>query len=46
MEGLVLRLASAGVRSLISQSPTLEELFLRLYADEIPGEGDGSQSRP
>jgi len=46
MEGLVRHLASAGVRSLISQPPTLEELFLRLYADEIPGEGDGSSSRP
>jgi ABC-2 type transport system ATP-binding protein len=29
------RLATAGVRSLISRPPTLEELFLRHYRDEI-----------
>ncbi|HZD37821.1 MAG TPA: ABC transporter ATP-binding protein, partial [Actinomycetes bacterium] len=32
------RLAEAGVRSLISQPPTLEELFLRHYGDELPAE--------
>jgi ABC-2 type transport system ATP-binding protein len=32
------RAATIGVRSLISQPPTLEELFLRLYDD--PGDGD------
>ena len=31
------RLAAAGVRSLVSQPPTLEELFLRHYGDELPG---------
>ena len=31
------QLAAAGVRSLISQPPTLEELFLRHYGDELPG---------
>ncbi|MGI8446183.1 MAG: ABC transporter ATP-binding protein [Streptosporangiaceae bacterium] len=30
---LLRRLAAAGVRSLVSQPPTLEELFLRHYAD-------------
>jgi ABC-2 type transport system ATP-binding protein len=30
------RLAAAGVRSLVSQPPTLEELFLRHYADTRP----------
>jgi ABC-2 type transport system ATP-binding protein len=30
-------LARAGVRSLASQPPTLEELFLRHYADELAG---------
>jgi ABC-2 type transport system ATP-binding protein len=34
LDGLLSRLASAGVRSLISRPPTLEELFLRLYADD------------
>jgi ABC-2 type transport system ATP-binding protein len=32
------RLTSVGVRSLVSQPPTLEELFLRHYqADRPPG---------
>jgi len=44
--GLLSRLNAAGVRSLISQPPTLEELFLRLYADEIPGEGGASHPQP
>ena len=42
---LLRHLTSLGVRSLISQPPTLEELFLRLYADEIPVEG-GASRRP
>jgi ABC-2 type transport system ATP-binding protein len=43
MEGFMRALAPIGVRSLISQPPTLEELFLRLYADETPGgDGDGA----
>jgi ABC-2 type transport system ATP-binding protein len=33
------RLAEAGVRSLVSQPPTLEELFLRQYSD-TPGPAD------
>jgi ABC-2 type transport system ATP-binding protein len=32
------RLAAAGVRSLVSRPPTLEELFLRHYGDELPGQ--------
>jgi ABC-2 type transport system ATP-binding protein len=31
---LLSRLAAAGVRSLVSQPPTLEELFLRHYSAE------------
>src|SRR4051794_14766764 len=31
------RLTAAGVRSLVSRPPTLEELFLRHYGDELPG---------
>jgi ABC-2 type transport system ATP-binding protein len=46
MGDLLRLLSSAGVRSLISQPPTLEELFLRLYSDEIPEANDGSRSRP
>src|SRR5215469_18420911 len=34
MDGLLQRLTAAGVRSLTSQPPTLEELFLRHYADD------------
>jgi ABC-2 type transport system ATP-binding protein len=34
MDALLQRLTAAGVRSLTSQPPTLEELFLRHYADD------------
>jgi ABC-2 type transport system ATP-binding protein len=34
LQPVLRRLADAGVRSLVSQPPTLEELFLRHYADE------------
>jgi ABC-2 type transport system ATP-binding protein len=33
------RLAAAGVRSLVSRPPTLEELFLRHYGDQLPDGG-------
>jgi polyether ionophore transport system ATP-binding protein len=33
LDGLLKRLTDAGVRSLVSQPPTLEELFLRHYMD-------------
>ncbi len=36
LDGLLDRLSVLGVRNLISRPPTLEELFLRLYTDEIP----------
>jgi ABC-2 type transport system ATP-binding protein len=35
LDGFVRRLAGAGVRSLTSQPPTLEELFLRHYGDQL-----------
>jgi ABC-2 type transport system ATP-binding protein len=35
LDAAVRRLAGAGIRSLTSQPPTLEELFLRHYGDEI-----------
>jgi ABC-2 type transport system ATP-binding protein len=34
LDELLRRLTDAGVRSLVSQPPTLEELFLRHYTDE------------
>jgi len=40
LDGLLRQLSAAGVRSLTSQPPTLEELFLRHYA------GDGPASPP
>jgi ABC-2 type transport system ATP-binding protein len=39
LDGLLRRLTSAGVRSLVSHPPTLEELFLRHYQDELNGGG-------
>ena len=36
---VVSHLAGFGVRSLVSQPPTLEELFLRHYGDELDGAG-------
>jgi ABC-2 type transport system ATP-binding protein len=33
------RLTAAGVLSLVSRPPTLEELFLRHYGDQVPGSG-------
>jgi ABC-2 type transport system ATP-binding protein len=36
LDAVLLQLTRAGVRSLTSQPPTLEELFLRHYEDELP----------
>jgi len=36
----VRRLAELGVRSLVSHPPSLEELFLRHYGDELAQESD------
>jgi ABC-2 type transport system ATP-binding protein len=38
LDALLRRLTDAGVRGLVSQPPTLEELFLRHYQDELPAE--------
>ncbi len=38
LEGAVRRLGELGVRSLVSHPPTLEELFLRHYGDELSHE--------
>ena len=40
------RLVAFGVRSLTSQPPTLEELFLRHYQDELPGTADQPDPAP
>jgi ABC-2 type transport system ATP-binding protein len=36
LDGLLRHLTGFGVRSLVSQPPTLEELFLRHYAPDEP----------
>jgi len=38
LDGAVRRLSELGIRSLVSHPPTLEELFLRHYGDELAGE--------
>ncbi len=40
LDGVVRRLADLGVRSLVSQPPTLEELFLRHYGEELSNEAE------
>ncbi|WP_406147785.1 ATP-binding cassette domain-containing protein [Streptomyces sp. NBC_01012] len=42
IDGAVRMLAEAGVRSLTSHPPTLEELMLRHYGDELAAEGHGA----
>src|SRR5215469_15016415 len=46
LDGLLKVLTAAGVRSLISQPPTLEQLFLRHYAGDGPGGGDAEGLGP
>ena len=43
LDAVLLLLARTGVRSLVSQPPTLEELFLRHYADNLPGDRAGRE---
>jgi ABC-2 type transport system ATP-binding protein len=46
LEQVLRALVAAGVRSLVSQPPTLEELFLRHYEDELPSaESEAALSR-
>jgi ABC-2 type transport system ATP-binding protein len=40
LEGLMKQLAASGIRSLVAQPPTLEELFLRHYEDDAPAAAD------
>jgi ABC-2 type transport system ATP-binding protein len=36
LDGLMKQLAASGIKSLVAQPPTLEELFLRHYEDDVP----------
>jgi ABC-2 type transport system ATP-binding protein len=42
LDQVLRRLSSVGVRSLVSQPPTLEELFLRHYEDDVADDGSTS----
>jgi len=44
LDEVLRQLLAAGVRSLTSQPPTLEELFLRHYADELPAGVGGADA--
>jgi ABC-2 type transport system ATP-binding protein len=46
LDGLLRVLTAAGVRSLTSQPPTLEELFLRHYAPDERAPGPAGQASP
>ena len=41
LDALLAALSGAGVRGLTSAPPTLEELFLRHYSDDLAGSGTG-----
>jgi ABC-2 type transport system ATP-binding protein len=44
LDGLLRRLSAAGIRSLTSQPPTLEQLFLRHYAGDGAASGHAADS--
>ena len=46
LEDLLRLLVAAGVRTLVSQPPTLEELFLRHYSDEVPEQSSPGGTTP
>jgi len=45
LDGLLRRLSAVGIRSLLSQPPTLEELFLRHYQQESPNQAERHEAR-
>jgi ABC-2 type transport system ATP-binding protein len=45
LDGVLRQLTAAGVRTLTSQPPTLEELFLRHYQAEAPADAGGNGQR-
>jgi ABC-2 type transport system ATP-binding protein len=44
LDGLLRVLSTAGVRTLTSRPPTLEELFLRHYEQPVASDADGVRS--
>ncbi|MFI9580363.1 ABC transporter ATP-binding protein [Streptomyces sp. NPDC052236] len=44
LDGAIRRLSESGIRSLISHPPTLEELMLRHYGDELAANGSTNSS--
>ena len=45
LDAVLRRLSETGVRSLTSRPPTLEELFLRHYKDELPAKAQEEEER-
>ncbi|MGH3506941.1 MAG: ABC transporter ATP-binding protein, partial [Nocardioidaceae bacterium] len=41
LDGAIAHLSSLGIRSLVSHPPTLEELFLRQYGEQVEPVGNG-----
>jgi ABC-2 type transport system ATP-binding protein len=45
LDGLMKQLAASGIKSLVAQPPTLEELFLRHYEDDAPAQAEPAAVR-
>jgi ABC-2 type transport system ATP-binding protein len=45
LDGLMKQLAAGGIKSLVAQPPTLEELFLRHYEDDTPAKAEPAAVR-
>jgi ABC-2 type transport system ATP-binding protein len=45
LDGLMKQLAASGIKSLVAQPPTLEELFLRHYEDDAPAQAEPAALR-
>jgi ABC-2 type transport system ATP-binding protein len=45
LDGLMKQLAAGGIKSLVAQPPTLEELFLRHYEDDTPARAEPAAVR-
>ncbi|MFF0344049.1 ATP-binding cassette domain-containing protein [Kribbella sp. NPDC004875] len=42
LDAVMRQLSASGIRSLVAQPPTLEELFLRHYEDDVPAEPEAA----
>src|SRR3954447_24043507 len=42
LDGVMKQLAASGIKSLVAQPPTLEELFLRHYEEDVPAESEAA----